>query len=278
MDYGATNDPVTSTSDVYVLPEYLDEGIYLLDEASMKDDPLLRRNTLERDLSDVRMRGGLAGKVTRQHLPPGYPPTAHYASGERYASKEGFMGRADRYRPTGTQTFRQYEQQMPTQTLLRSSRRGRIPMQDAGWDNRPPGFRPDDGPRDSAFIPPPDVRPPRGGIITPWEISYAPTYSEAIMKASVADPNMVGLAPCGAVPTAAHLGGRESFGSNPGCSANFFAMGMQMGKMNECLKMMLVLIIVVLLAIWLVMSAAEKKLGRHIKEAIREAVEAIKSR
>lgn len=254
MDWGATNDPVTNTSDVYVLPEYNDEGIYLLDEAGMDTDPSPRRDTLERDLSTVRMRGGLVGKVSR----------------------ENFRGRPSRFQPTGTQTFLQYRKTMPTQTELRSSRRGRPPIEQAGWDDRPPGFRPDDGPAASAFVPPPLVRPPRGGIITPWEISYAPSYSEAVMKASVPDPNMVGLAPCGAVPTAAHLAGRETF--TGGASSGSYALGVQMGKIDTFLKIVVVLVIVVLLAMLCVTASTEKKIVKQIKIAIREAVEAIRSR
>lgn len=252
MDWGATNDPITSTSDVFVLPEYNDTGIYLLEDAGNDTNP--RRETRERPLSRVRMRRG---------------------------AKEGFGSR-----PTATQSFRQYQASIPGQMLLKSSRRGYADVEEAGWDNRPRGFRPDDDAKWSAFYPPPYTRPPLGGIITPWEVSYAPSYTEAIMKASVPDPNMVGLAPCGALPTLAHKGWKEPpplhpptqpnnipqkepfmGGGSQGCiSTQSITLGLQM------VKIVIFFIVVVLLALWVVTAASEKRMGRRIRHAIRDAV------
>jgi hypothetical protein len=153
------DDGWTGGPGTYELPEDQDTagGIYTLDDLSPNSDPYIAQQR------DTRSRA---------------------LSTVRMRGKEGFT------------SFQNYSDHMPTDDQLRSSRRGRSAIEGVAWDGRPRGFRPDDNAQYSAFVPPPAVRPPYGGP-TPWMMSdQHQSYSNAIVRQQVMDPNAINLAPC----------------------------------------------------------------------------------
>ncbi|MDE2097738.1 MAG: hypothetical protein KGL39_10855 [Patescibacteria group bacterium] len=171
--------------------------------------------------------------------------------------------------------MQQYRDRMPSQTMLRSRQRGSGKIYANDWDDRPPGFRPDDGPRASAFVPPPDVRPPSGGYRTPWQTSWAPPNSIAVLRESTPDMNMVGLAPCAPPLSSDPLRGS--------CAAEGFTTGgrrenFSVGAMTviSFVKLMMFLIIIVLLSILVTAVVTEKRCMANIREQIREALAELK--
>lgn len=253
-------------SDTYVAPCENDRGIYLLEEPEREK---LYRDDRLHPLSNVRMR---EPAVRYSEQDAGYDtPLESYTSRPvrkcREGCRENFRINSNR---DESDWAREYRDSIPGQQILRSRRRGYGTIMDVNWDPRPPGFRADDGPVASAFVPPPGVRPPRGGIITPWETSYAPTNSEAVIRQNLPDPNMNGLAPCGALP---QPWSKENFSHRSGdmLTHKTLTLGIQM------VKIVLFFILVILIATWIAIGVCEKRVGSKVREMVLELRDLMRS-
>ena len=286
MDW-ATSDYSNTYSDVYLPPEPDDGGVYLLEEGGKVTHP----NVSYRDAPQVRMRGGVG-------LPDdGYTGPEPRYDGAQYFPKEGMRGRPQngvridegrskdgRFPGLNRSSAEEYQESMPSETTLRSRQGRREEITKGGWDGRPRGFRPDDGVADSAFLPPYQLRPWGGGVRTPWQVSWAPSYSEAINRPT--DPSMYGLAPCGptyvAPPPPAWLATTAAPGYSEGFAADAAKdkakTSAEITITTPCVaKIVLFFIIIVLLAMWVVSSVMEKQMKKVIRRSLKEAVDGIKT-
>ncbi len=228
----ASEDYATAYADVYQSPSSVDNGgIYLLEEgdSSAADDSMRVR------ASSLRMR-----------------------------RREGFSSRnvtseADDDR----RAFSQYSRDMDSQTELRSRRRGRAALDAADWDDRPRGFRADDGPRDSAFVPPP--REKRTAMFT--ALGPAPLSNSAAMDAvAIPDPNAVNLAPCPAGQKSKFAPAASQTLQTPDVVLGAFAVGAQM------LKAAAMFIAILLLAMSVIIALQLKGQIKEMRLTLRELV------
>lgn len=165
------SDYAHSYGDVMQSPDDVDGGIYLLEEAGRDTDPYLesQRRTREQPLSGVRMRDPRV--VSR--------PSLQGARRFEEPNREDFIPFPRP--PPVLSEFERYSRDIPGYRGLRSDRRDRPPIERVAWDERPRRFRPDDGPVDSEFYPPPAARPPGGTINpTPTQMNSAPSNSWAV--------------------------------------------------------------------------------------------------
>lgn len=267
MDW-ATSDYANTYSDVYLSPEIEDEGVYLLEEVDAKK-PVYDRGPYHppvayRNQAKIRMRGGI-----------GDP------SGDRgpYFPQESFSPNPRAPQPPGG-SFQEYQQGMPSQTMLRSYQGGNVPpsgltkrevITRSAWDGRPVGTRPDDGVVDSAFLPPYQLRPWSGGVRTPWQLNWAPPNSIAILTPT--DPSMYGLASCNGIPEKPEK--KPAWldtPAAPGYSERF--QGGPSGASEMCvIKLVLFFVVVILLGMLVVGKVVEKQLRGTVQQSVREALE-----
>lgn len=193
--------------DVYQPPP-MDYGAYVLEEP--EPDPV--HETSEQMPSDERMRGWMPAAL-RRGAPPFGPRNA------RRGGKEGFRGKADNALVGSTADSRYWRKQwanIPAERNLKSSRRGYLELENVDWDERPPGFRPDDDIYYSDFYPHRDgsQRSPSRTLRT---LAQIPTNSQAMSRVEV-DQSTVDLRPCGWQMSRAPAGSRDRFaagGSDP---------------------------------------------------------------
>lgn len=229
----ASEDYATAYADVYQSPSSVDSGgIYLLEEgdSGAADDSMRIPSVRASDLRMRRREGFSSRNVT----------DSSEAADDRRA-------------------FSQYSRDMDSQTELRSRRRGRAALDAADWDDRPRGFRADDGPRDSAFVPPP--REKRTAMFT--ALGPAPLSNSAAMDAvAIPDPNAVNLAPCPA-------GQKSKFApalQTPDVVLGAFAVGAQM------LKAAAMFIAILLLAMSVIIALQLKGQIKEMRLTLRELV------
>lgn len=130
---------------------------------------------------------------------------------------------------------------------LTSSRRDRPEIEAAGWDERPQHYRPDaDNAHAHLFIPA-VLRPPQGGH----------NFNEAYPV----------LTPSHAVDQIDRFAG----GPGPACPG---IAKVEFGL--QVVKVVLLFIIVVLLGIWVALSASQRRSERDVKDAVREALASLR--
>ena len=143
----------------------------------------------------------------------------------------------------------------------RSQRYGRPALDDAMWDERPRSFRPNSSNQYAQLFVPPQLHDSR---YLAWPV-YSPSHA-----VSVINREPFAAQSCDAVPVAAPAGGsrRES----NAITAKTLEVGLQM------VKVVLFLVIIILLAMWLVMSSLGAKRDVDLKRIIEEAIAASKTK
>jgi hypothetical protein len=226
-----------------------DRGVYLLDDETSVGRNGKIYDECTRVLYDdahprthpggQRYPGPYGGGRASDRVGPGFPEreAAARRRGARYAG-EGFSAGPDATeRALYAQGSRALGHPGP-RGMVTSSREGRRAIDNAVWDNRPPHFA-DDTPNEFAHL---YIDPSARG---PPLFSKNPTY-----------PGFRQV---------------DRFGSSPAGSGALTPRDTNTISV-EIVKVVLFIIIVVLAAMWLMVSSAEKRIGREVECALREAM------